>query len=147
MTGESDSRQRQALGALRYAVNEDATTYLAIMRGFLSDQSADDVTERLAELGLVFDRDTVDLRLSYLVEHGNLARSPRETEAHSIRDYLSNRARYQLTQRWEVVQRQVEELLARRPSRRRPGRGDDGAPPATESDRKSTPPADGSRWR
>ncbi|MBT2521821.1 TIGR02677 family protein [Arthrobacter sp. ISL-28] len=120
MTGESiDPRQRQTLGALRYAVNEDATTYLAIMRlftsgmsGFLSDQSADDVTERLAELGLVIDRDTVDLRLSYLVEHGNLARSPRETEARSVRDYLSNRARYQLTPRGELVHRQVEELLA-----------------------------------
>ena len=37
MTGESvDPRQRQALGALRYAVNEDAKTYLAIMRLFTS---------------------------------------------------------------------------------------------------------------
>ncbi|WP_454810634.1 DUF2397 family protein [Paenarthrobacter nitroguajacolicus] len=92
-------------------------------------------------------RDTVDLRLSYLVEHGNLARSPRETEARSVRDYPSNRARYQLTQRVEVVHRQVDELRARRPSRRRPRRGDRGAPPATESNRSSTPPAGGWRWR
>ncbi len=151
MTGESiDPRQRQTLGALRYAVNDDATTYPAIMRlitsgmsGFLSDQSADDENEPLAELGLVIERDAVDLRLSYLVEHGNLARSPRETEARSVRDYPSNRARYQLTQRGEVVHRQVEEFRAPRPSRRRPGRGDHGAPPATESNRSSTPPAGG----
>ncbi len=81
------------------------------MSGFLADQSADEVTERLAGDGTVLDRDTVDDRLSYLVEHGNLARSPRETEARSVREYLSNRARYQLTPRGELVHRQVEELL------------------------------------
>lgn len=114
-----DPRERQTLEALRYAVNEEASSYLAIMRlftegmsGFLSDQSADEVTERLADLGFTLDRDTVDLRLSYLVEHGNLARSPRETEARSVREYLTNRARYQLTPRGELVHRQIEELLA-----------------------------------
>jgi uncharacterized protein (TIGR02677 family) len=112
-------RERHALGALRYAVNDEAASYLAIMRlfttgmgGFLSDQSADEVTERLAAGGLVLDRDVVDQRLSYLVEHGNLARSPRETEARSVREYLSNRSRYQLTPRGELAHRQVEELLA-----------------------------------
>jgi uncharacterized protein (TIGR02677 family) len=114
-----DPRERQTLGALRYAVNEEAATYLPIMRlftsgmgGFLSDQSADEVAERLAGEGIEIDRDTVDLRLSYLVEHGNLARSPRETEARSVREYLSNRARFQLTPRGELVHRQVEELLS-----------------------------------
>ncbi|MFC5999041.1 TIGR02677 family protein [Quadrisphaera sp. GCM10027208] len=109
---------RVRLEALRYAVNEEAASYLAIMRtftgaiaGLLSDQSAAEVAQRLAEQGLELDVDTVDARLSYLVEHGNLARSPRETEARSLRDYLANRARYQLTQRGELVQRQVEELL------------------------------------
>ncbi len=113
------------LGALRYAVNDEAAGYLAIMRlfttgmsGFLSDQSAAEVAERLAELGLELDADTVDARLSYLVEHGNLARSPRETEARSLREYLSNRARYQLTQRGELVHRQVEELLSHTDSAR-----------------------------
>lgn len=117
--------ERHALGALRYAVNDEAASYLAIMRlfttgmsGFLSDQSADEVAERLAGLGVVLDRDTVDLRLSYLVEHGNLARSPRETEARSVREYLTNRARYQLTPRGELVHRQVEALLAHSDSAR-----------------------------
>src|SRR5680860_81688 len=115
--GVLDPRERQTLGALRYAVNEEGASYLAIMRlftsgmgGFLSDQSADEVAERLAREGIELDRDTVDLRLSYLVEHGNLARSPRETEARSVREYLSNRARYQLTPRGELVHRHVEEL-------------------------------------
>jgi uncharacterized protein (TIGR02677 family) len=109
---------RVRLEALRYAVNDEAASYVAIMRSFtgalsglLSDQSAAEVAARLAERGLDLDVDTVDARLSYLVEHGNLARSPRETEARSLRDYLANRARYQLTQRGELVQRQVEELL------------------------------------
>lgn len=113
-----DSRARQTLEALRYAVNEEAGSYLAIMglftegmSGFLSDQSADEVTDRLSAQGFTLDRDTVDLRLSYLVEHGNLARSPRETEARSVREYLTNRARYQLTPRGELVHRQVTELL------------------------------------
>jgi len=117
-TGALDPRERQTLGALRYAVNEEAASYLAIMRlftsgmsGFLSDQSAADIAERLATDGVELDQDTIEQRLSYLVEHGNLARSPRETEARSIREYLTNRARYQLTQRGELVHRQVEELL------------------------------------
>jgi uncharacterized protein (TIGR02677 family) len=110
--------RRVRLEALRYAVNEEAASYLAIMRtftgevsGLLSDQSAAEVAQRLAGQGFTSDVDTVDARLSYLVEHGNLARSPRETEARSLREYLQNRARYQLTQRGELVQRHVEELL------------------------------------
>ncbi|CAN5902021.1 hypothetical protein BH20ACT6_BH20ACT6_25190 [soil metagenome] len=110
--------QRLRLEALRYAVNEEAASYLAIMRSFtggisglLSDQSAAEVAERLAEQGFELDVETVDARLSYLVEHHNLARSPRETEARSLREYLTNRARYQLTQRGELVHRMVEQLL------------------------------------
>jgi uncharacterized protein (TIGR02677 family) len=117
--GVLEPHERHTLGALRYAVNEEAGSYLAIMRlftagmsGFLSDQSAAEVTERLAEQGIELDAEATDARLSYLVEHGNLARSPRETEARSVREYLSNRARYQLTQRGELVHRQVEDLLA-----------------------------------
>ncbi|MGN6334013.1 MAG: TIGR02677 family protein [Motilibacteraceae bacterium] len=111
-------QQRLRLEALRYAVNEEAPSYLAVMRvftagtaGLLSDRSAAEVRDALVAQGLELDVDTVEARLSYLVEHGNLARSPRETEARTLREYLANRARYQLTQRGELVQRQVEELL------------------------------------
>ncbi|MCE3550174.1 TIGR02677 family protein [Pseudonocardia sp. RS11V-5] len=117
--------QRVRLDALRYASGEEAATYLAIMRSFtgdvtglLSDQSASEIAGRLAELGIELPTDTVDDRLSYLVEHGNLARSPRETEARSLREYLQNRARYQLTQRGEMVHRFVEELLGHTESAR-----------------------------
>jgi uncharacterized protein (TIGR02677 family) len=109
---------RVRLESLRYATGPEQGDYIAIMRtfsgaisGLLSDQSAAEVAARLAEQGLDLDLDTVDARLSYLVEHGNLARSPREAEARSIREYLQTRARYQLTQRGELVHRQVEELL------------------------------------
>jgi uncharacterized protein (TIGR02677 family) len=117
--------ERMRLEALRYATGEESAAYLAIMRtftgdiaGLLSDQSAAEVAARLAQLGLQLDRETVDDRLSYLVEHGNLARSPRETEARSLREYLQNRARYQLTQRGELVHRFVEELLGHTESAR-----------------------------
>ena len=110
---------RLRLEALRYAVNEEAAQYIAVMRvftdgtaGLLSDLSAAEVADRLGtHHGLTLEVDTVDARLAYLVEHRNLARSPRETEARSIREYLTTRARYQLTQRGELVHRQVEELL------------------------------------
>jgi uncharacterized protein (TIGR02677 family) len=108
------------LTALRYAVNDEAEQYIAIMRvftdgtaGLLSDLSAREVADRLSsDHGIELDVDVVDARLSYLVQAGNLARSPRETEARSIREYLTTRARYQLTQRGELVHRQVEELLS-----------------------------------
>jgi uncharacterized protein (TIGR02677 family) len=118
MTGAPFDRLR--LSALRYAVNDEAEQYVAVMRvftegtaGLLSDLSAREVAERLtADHGIEIDVDLVDTRLSYLVQSGNLARSPRETEARSIREYLTTRARYQLTQRGELVHRQVEELLS-----------------------------------
>lgn len=127
MTSEPtlSQQERLTLGALRYAVNDEAASYIAIMRlftggisGFLSDQSAAEVAERIADQGLELDVDTVDARLTYLVDHGNLARSPRETEARSVKEYLSNRARYQLSQRGELVHRQVEELLGHTDSAR-----------------------------
>ena len=116
--GSLDPRERQTLGALRYAVNDEAASYLAIMRLFTTGMSRFPLRPVRGRgggaargAGARPRPDTVDARLSYLVEHGNLARSPRETEARSVREYLSNRARYQLTQRGELVQRHVEELL------------------------------------
>jgi uncharacterized protein (TIGR02677 family) len=109
---------RLRLESLRYATVPEAAEYLAIMRtftseisGLLSDQSAAEVAARLRAQGIGLDADTADARLSYLVEHGNLARSPRESEAHSVREYLQTRSRYQLTQIGELVHRQIEVLL------------------------------------
>ena len=75
---------RLRLEALRYAVNDEAVSYVAIMRtftgglaGLLSDQAAAEVAATLTEQGFDFDVATVDARLSYLVEHGTLSRSPR----------------------------------------------------------------------
>jgi uncharacterized protein (TIGR02677 family) len=109
---------RIRLESLRYATVQEAAEYLAIMRtftseiaGLLSDQSAAEVAARLRAQGMDLDSDIADARLSYLVDHGNLARSPRENEAHSVREYLQARSRYQLTQIGELVHRQVEQLL------------------------------------
>lgn len=120
------AEERHVLGAMRaYAATDEAGSYLAVMRlfttgmtGFMSDLSATEVAERLLGAGVELDPEAVDARLSYLVEHGNLARSPRETEARSVKEYLTNRARYQLTQRGELVHRQVEELLGHTDSAR-----------------------------
>ena len=116
--GAMTHADRVRLESLRYATVQESAEYVAIMRtftgeisGLLSDQSAAEVAGRLAELGIQIDADTADARLSYLVEHGNLARSPRESEAHSVREYLQTRSRYQLTQIGELVHRQIEELL------------------------------------
>jgi hypothetical protein len=86
-------------------------TFTGGLSGLLSDRSAAEVTTALAEEGIALDTDTTDTRLSYPVERGNLARNPRETEATSLRDYLQNRARYQLTQRCKLVHRQIADLL------------------------------------
>jgi uncharacterized protein (TIGR02677 family) len=109
---------RLRLQAYRYAVADEAISYVAVMRvftegvaGLLSDLSAAEVQAALESRGTTLDPDTVEARLVYLVEHGNLARSPREAEARSIREYLTTRARYQLAPRGELVHRQVEELL------------------------------------
>lgn len=109
---------RHRLQAYRYAVVEESSSYVAVMRvftdgvaGLLSDLSAAEVQVSLDTRGVALDLDTVEARLAYLVEHGNLARSPREAEARSIREYLTARARYQLAPRGEMVHRQVEELL------------------------------------
>ncbi len=70
---------RVRLEALRYAVNEEAATYVGIMRlfteglsGLMSDLSADEVVQRLGDQGIDVEVETADDRLSYLVEHGNL---------------------------------------------------------------------------
>jgi Protein of unknown function (DUF2397) len=102
--GAMTHADRVRLESLRYATVQESAEYVAIMRtftgeisGLLSDQSAAEVAGRLAELGIEIEADTADARLSYLVEHGNLARSPRESEAHSVREYLQTRSRYKLT--------------------------------------------------
>jgi len=112
------SLDRQRLQAYRYATVEEAASYLAVMRvftgstsGLLSDLSAAEVAAVLEEDGAALDVDVVEARLAYLVEHGNLVRSPREAEAKSIREYLTTRSRYQLTPLGEQAHRHVEELL------------------------------------
>jgi uncharacterized protein (TIGR02677 family) len=112
------SLDRQRLQAYRYVTGEEAASYLAVMRvftgstsGLLSDLSASEVAAALEEAGAPLDVDSVEARLGYLVDHGNLVRSPREAEARSIREYLTTRARYQLTPLGEQAHRHVEELL------------------------------------
>lgn len=123
--GLSSGKSQQAparvrLEALRYATSSEAAQYLAVMRvfadgtaGLMSDVSASEVAERLAaDHALDVAADVVEERLRYLVEHGNLARSPREARARSIAEYLATRTRYQVTPRGQLAHRLVEQFLA-----------------------------------
>jgi uncharacterized protein (TIGR02677 family) len=80
--------------------------------GLMSDWSATELAPTLAERAeLELDVDTLEARLRYLVERGNLARSPRESHARTIAEYQQVRARYQVTPRGERVHRMVAEIL------------------------------------
>ena len=111
--------ERSRLLAFHYLAADESGQYVTIMRmladdvgGLLSDWSAPEVAATLADrVGLVLDVDTVESRLRYLLDRGNLARSPRESEARSIREYLQVRSRYQVTPAGERVHRLVTEIL------------------------------------
>ncbi|MHB1614676.1 MAG: TIGR02677 family protein [Actinomycetes bacterium] len=117
--GLLEPAEREHLLAFHYLAADEVGQYVTIMRtladdvgGLLSDWSAPELVEALAErAGLVVDVDTVEARLRYLLERGNLARSPRESEARTIREYLQVRARYQVTPAGERVHRLVSEIL------------------------------------
>lgn len=111
--------ERTRLLAFHYLAADESGQYVAIMRtladdvgGLLSDWSAPELADALTErAGVRLDVDTVEARLRYLLERGNVTRSPRESEARSIREYLQTRARYQVTPAGERVHRLVAEIL------------------------------------
>jgi uncharacterized protein (TIGR02677 family) len=117
-TGFSPDEQERAL-AFHHLAAEGAGQYVAIMRvmaddvgGLMSDWSASELAPTIVErTGLELDVDTLEARLRYLVERGNLARSPREAHARTIAEYQQVRARYQVTPRGERVHRLVAEVL------------------------------------
>ena len=101
---------RARLQAYRYVTVDETASYLAVVdvftdgvAGLLSDLSAAEVQAALGERGFELDLDTVEARLTYLVDHGNLIRSPREAEARTIREYLTARARFQIAPLGEIV--------------------------------------------
>ena len=117
--GEPAPLERVRLLAFHYLAADEAGQYVTIMRmladdigGLLSDWSASELAATLEErAGLILDVDTVEARLRYLLDRGNLARSPRESEARSISEYMQVRARYQVTPAGERVHRLVAEIL------------------------------------
>ncbi len=124
MTGESgwgglSAAERERVLAFHHLAAEGADQYVAVMRvmagdvgGLMSDWSAAELAPVLAErTGLELDVDTLEARLRYLVDRGNLARSPREAHARTIAEYQQVRARYQVTPRGERVHRMVAEVL------------------------------------
>lgn len=119
--GFSPEEQERVL-AFHHLAAEGADQYAAVMAvlagdvgGLMSDWSAAELAPVLAErTGLTLDVDTLEARLRYLVERGNLARSPRESHARTIAEYQQVRARYQVTPRGERVHRMVAEILGER---------------------------------
>ncbi len=118
-SGGLSAADRIRLEGLRYTAATEAVDYIAIMRvftvgtaGLMSDLSAGEVAARLdLDYGIELDQGTVEQRLGYLTDRGNLSRSPRETRANTIDEYMRTRARFQLTATGEMTHRLVEELL------------------------------------
>lgn len=109
----------EPLSAYAYLTVPDRVTraqYVAIMRIFagtlLSDLSAHDVADRLAERGVELPADVVAQRLESLRGWGALLTSSRPVRAASIREYHRVRSRYQISPLGERVQRHAEETLA-----------------------------------
>lgn len=109
----------EPLSAYAYLTVPDRATraqYVAIMRIFagtlLSDLSAHDVADRLAEQGIELPADVVAQRLESLRGWGALLTSSRPVRAASIREYHRARSRFQISPLGERVQRHAEEILS-----------------------------------
>ena len=110
MTSAAVEAERLRLYA--YATAQDASSYVAIMRLFVGALLAEWSAHDLVERGIDLPPATIDQRLRYLEQNGNLLASPREVRVTSIAEYQRQPARYTATSLGVRVHRQVEEVLA-----------------------------------
>jgi len=107
----SAALEAERLRLYAYATAQEASSYIAIMRLFvgalLAEWSANDLVER----GIDLPAASIDQRLRYLEQNGNLLASPREVRVTSIAEYQRQPARYTATSLGVRVHRQVEEVL------------------------------------
>jgi len=112
----AESEDLDRLAAFTYLTVPEHAVYLAIMRLFtgslMTDLSAQQVTEAVAEQRLELPLDVAVSRLNQLVTWGNLLPSSHTVRVKSIEEYKRARSRYQLSPLGERVQRQVDEVLA-----------------------------------
>jgi len=102
----------ERLRLYNYATAPEAASYVAIMRLFAEALLAEWSAHDLAERGIDLPVETIDQRLRFLEQHGNLLASPREVRVTSIAEYQRQPARYTPTSLGLRVHRQVEEVLA-----------------------------------
>ncbi|GIF26689.1 uncharacterized protein (TIGR02677 family) [Actinoplanes tereljensis] len=104
------------LEAFTYLTVPERAAYLAIMRLFtaslMTDLSAQQVVEELAEHGTELTLDAAVSRLNQLVGWGNLLPSSHTVRVKSIEEYQRARSRYQLSPLGERVQRHADDVLA-----------------------------------
>jgi uncharacterized protein (TIGR02677 family) len=106
------------LDLYRYAAADDPTIraqYIEIMRLFsetlLTDLSAAEVTDLLAQRSVAISAEDVETRCRQLEAWGNLVRSVRDARVATVADFLRSRSRYQVSKLGGRVHRQVAELL------------------------------------
>lgn len=112
--GEIEAAAR--LNLFRYLTADLAVEYRAIMTLFtstlLSDLSAAEVSDGLAERGIVLSVDDVTTRCEQLERWGNLVRGIRDARVATVQDYVRSRARYQASKLGVRVHRDAEAVLA-----------------------------------
>lgn len=95
-----------------------AAEYIAVMdqftRTLLTDLSAAEVSESLAERGIVLSVEDAETRCYSLVGWGNLLPVARDPRVPTIAALTHSRVRFQVTQLGALVHQQVTELLNRR---------------------------------
>ncbi|AYN37664.1 DUF2397 family protein (plasmid) [Streptomyces dangxiongensis] len=117
---DGQEAEREARRDLYRYVTADrhAAEYIAVMdqftRTLLTDLSAAEVSEALAELGILLSAEEAETRCYSLVGWGNLLPVARDPRVPSIAALSHSRVRFQVTQLGALVHQQVTELLSRR---------------------------------
>ncbi|KAE8762244.1 TIGR02677 family protein [Georgenia thermotolerans] len=112
-----DSEEATArLDLFRYLTADLAGEYRAIMSLFgstlLADLSAAEVSDGLAQRGVVLSVEEVTTRCEQLERWGNLVRGIRDARVATVQDYVRSRARYQASKLGVRVHREAEAIVA-----------------------------------
>ncbi|WP_063628930.1 TIGR02677 family protein [Amycolatopsis taiwanensis] len=99
-----------------YLTSSQAREYRVIMDLFtgplLTDLSAAEVAQQLADRGITLSIDDATVRCEQLQAWGNLVRGVRDARVPTVRDFLRSRSRYQASKLGGRVHRDAEAVLA-----------------------------------
>jgi uncharacterized protein (TIGR02677 family) len=117
---QNDDRQEETssdrTNLFAYLTAPQRTEYRAVMDLFtgplLTDLSAAEVAQQLADRGIAVSLDDATSRCDQLREWGNLVRGVRDARVPTVRDFLRSRSRYQASKLGGRVHRDAEAVLA-----------------------------------